>query len=79
MLDINLFKEPKATELEGMRNEARGKRRIIYDCLNAELDENGVSCPLHRLNERNLVTSLQVMRGWTPSICQKCEDYREEG
>ena len=74
-----LCKEPTATELENMREKARQKRDIIYDCFNAIAREDGhVYCSKwYRLRGKigDTIPLLSVMKGISPICCKKCPDF----
>lgn len=73
------FDEPNATKMEGLREDRRKRRRLIYDCGGARVD------PDHRVRCRHGyilsdtrnggVELLSVLRGVTPSCCQTCTQY----
>ena len=75
-----LFIEPLATELEQMREGARKKRRITYDCFSAKVGGDKVVCAEGYLLGRRL-TLLSVLRGQSSRVCQDCsmESYPEGG
>jgi len=77
-----LFTEPIASKLEGMRATARTKRRITYDCLNAIVTSDRVKCRCNHFFKRpgamngDGSTDLHaVLKGRSPLICAKCTDY----
>ena len=76
----HLFIEPIATELEQMREEARKKWRITYDCFSAKVKGDKVVCAEGYLLGRRL-TLLSVLRGQSSRVCQDCsmESYPEGG
>ena len=78
-----LFEEPAASELEQRRHQARGKRRIIYDCFNAHARGEKVLCtrgyPLGT-KTRNWRSLLVVLRGQSTALCSNsCPDYDDGG
>jgi len=86
MTDNNLFQEPMATELTTKRIQARRKRRITYDCMNAIVQGIWVTCKAgHEFRRTGPKSSagtgiglLPVLRGMASSTCKQCEDYDEE-
>jgi len=83
-LSDNNFQEPAATELTAKRIQARQKRRLTYDCMNAITDGFSVVCKEGHefkkmgLRKKDGVSLLGVIRGWSSSECQNCEDYDGE-
>ena len=70
------FEEPLATHLEAKRGLARTKRRIIYDCFNAILNDGRVRCAKGYFSPFPLLT---VLRGRSMAACVKCLDYDDGG
>lgn len=84
MKDNSPFQEPMATELTTKRIQARQKRRITYDCMNAIVEGNSVVCKkghefkaFGRRSNKGMPL-LSVLRGMTSSTCAKCGDNDEE-
>ena len=74
----SMFKEPKATNFELMRLDARSRKRIVYDCYNAIVFKvNRARCKAgHSFASRvNTMPMEHVLsgRGW--AVCQDCKDY----
>lgn len=75
----SLFEEPKATKLEELREIARAKRRLTYDCFNALSDAERVVCKKgHVLRGTQGVPLAFVMRGMSSGTCQNCPDYDDK-
>lgn len=68
-------------ELEKMREMARAKHRILYDCWNARVkagEPDEVYCAKgHSLggSHGSLVSLNSTLRGRTPGICKQCPDF----
>jgi len=78
-LDNAYFYPHKAQELANLRREARCKRRLTYDCMNAIVQGNTVICRNgHQFKGNKGMGLLAVLRGRSSSQCQKCTDYDEE-
>jgi len=78
MVSDKQYQEPIASELERLRDDARSKRAIIYDCLNAAVGVGDrVACrkghPFAGTSD-GAVPLIGVLRGRTPSICSSCGD-----
>ena len=75
---IALFDEPEASEFAKLRIEARNKRRVTYDCLNAIVDGERVKCNIGRHIGRaadGSMSLVSVLSGRSSSVCQDCKDY----
>ena len=75
------FEEPNATNLAIMRIEARRRRRITYDCMNAIVKGDKVECKKgHALGylAKKQFDLLYALKGKTGGHCNKCKDYDEE-
>ena len=84
MTDNKLFEEPTATELAQKRINARQKRRLTYDCMNAIVQRNSVICKkrhefksIGNRKDKGLGL-LTILRGVLSSACQECPDYDGE-
>lgn len=74
------FSEPQAGKLVLMRDIARDKRRLIYDCYNAAVEYDKVTCKFKKLQRYPLGFPLiSCLRGATPLVCQDCEHYDDGG
>lgn len=79
-LSEELFEEPKATELEKLREEKRQKQEITYDCFNAVYPRQGrrVLCRVgHKINplaKDGGIDLISVLAGRSGSTCRKCKD-----
>ena len=71
------FEEPLASQLEAKRDEARGKRRITYDCFNAVVKGNVVACA--RGGFAHSIPLITVLRGMSSAVCARCPDYDDGG
>jgi len=73
-----LFTEPHASDLAKLRIVARGRRRIIYDCLNAIVDGDKVKCNkgnrLGRAPDGSMAL-VSALTGRSALVCQDCKDY----
>ena len=84
MTDNRNFQEPLAAGLTTKRIQARQKRRITYDCMNAIVEGANVVCKKGHefkvMGNRRVkgMTVLSVLRGMTSSACNKCPDYDGE-
>ena len=73
------FTEPMASELTRLRIQARAKRkRLTYDCLNAKVVDGKVTCAKKHPFPTIGSGLLTVLRGRSPQICQKCQNYDGE-
>jgi len=73
-----IFTEPQASRLARLRITARGKHRIVYDCLNAIVDGDRVKCKKGNIIGRGADGSIgliSVLAGRTALVCQDCKDY----
>lgn len=74
----------KAVALAEKREEARGKRRLTYDCLNAIVKGQKVVCrkgyqfKTIGKNEKGTLPLTIVLTGRSSSVCQTCPDYNPE-
>lgn len=73
------FEEPTATIFDGMRKEAREKRRITYDCYNAiVIGKQVVECrfgfPIG-MRKKGMMSLREVLKGRSCRICQECPEY----
>lgn len=79
-----IFTEPHASELAKLRIEARQKRRIPYDCLNAIVQYSPtdcVKCKMGHLIGRGAGGAkdlLSVLAGRSALVCQDCKDYNAD-
>jgi hypothetical protein len=71
------FEEPLATRMEMKRDEARGRRRIAYDCFNAVVKGNVVVCAQGYFPTS--IPLITVLRGRSSAACAKCPDYDDGG
>lgn len=80
MISDTWFSEPMASELTRLRIQARAKRRLTYDCLNAKVvgGQGKVTCAKKHTFPTIGSGLLTVLRGRSPQICQNCQDYDEE-
>jgi hypothetical protein len=82
-LNPEVFEETRASWLEQLRDKARQKRRIIYDCFGAEvLEDHTVRCRFGTPfpdNSNGTTQLLAILRGRTPQVCQKCSNYDDGG
>jgi len=79
IVEQEMFEEPMASLLTNSRIEARRKRRLTYDCMNAIVVGQNVVCrKKHKLSFTKGLGLLSVLRGRTSLICQTCKDYDEE-
>jgi len=68
-------------DMEAIRETARSKHRILYDCWNARVkpdEPDKVYCAKgHSLGGRHgpLVSLNSTLRGRTPGICKQCPDF----
>ncbi len=78
----DLFQEPRAKELAQIRMRSRKKRRLIYDCMNAVVQGDGVTCreghEFKGYSRDKGIPLLTVLRGTASSTCQECGDYDGE-
>lgn len=79
--DTHIFMEPVASSLEKLRDNAREKRRILYDCFNTATDGKKVRCKngYEFPHKKDGFPFLSTLRGMTPQICQECPDYDDGG
>jgi len=75
-----LFSESAAQQLDKLRQEARAKRHITYDCFFAVVQGNKVVCklgyPMGRSKDKSM--SLRaVLRGRSSKMCRDCADYND--
>ncbi len=82
MMETNyIFTEPQASELAKLRIAARGKRRIIYDCLNAIVYYYPTDCVKCKMGNRlgrakdGSMALTSVLAGRSALVCQECKDY----
>ena len=79
------FEEPGGNQLELLRNKAREKRRITFDCFTAIVkgnDPEKVICKRgYRLGGHRTISVLllSVLRGRASKVCQRCPDYDSGG
>lgn len=76
----SMFEEPKATNFELMRLDARSRKRIVYDCRNTIVFKlNRARCKAgHSFASRvNTMPMEHILsgRGW--AVCQGCKDYTD--
>ena len=78
----SLFESPRAEQLDGLREVARHKRRIVYDCFKAKVfdstDGVRVRCPHNILAPHHDDGSMDlrtVLRGGGAKVCQDCPLY----
>lgn len=77
--NISIFDEPMASKLDNLRELARSKRRITYDCFNARVQGNQVYCAKgHQLKRAGFMGLISVLRGRSCLTCQKCPDYEAD-
>jgi hypothetical protein len=72
------FTEPTFSELEMMRQKARDKQRIPYDCHNAIVKGSHVICRKgHHIGRApgGSMLLLTVLRGRSSRQCKNCRDY----
>lgn len=75
-MDDTLFQDPKASELEQLREKARINSHLItYDCYNAIVDGERVKCKKGYLLAGGTMPLLTVLRGRTASVCHTCKDF----
>jgi len=80
-----IFKEPFASNLDRVRRlkKKRDKNDIqTYECLFAKVYETGIYCIKgHKLGRRKDggITLVQVLKGYSPKICQVCKDFEKIG
>lgn len=74
-----LFEAPLVNQLERMREQARKKRRIVYDCFKAQVMNDGrVWCPHYILNRQSndgRRSLAEVLRGRALTVCETCRFY----
>ncbi|MBA7605059.1 hypothetical protein ES703_12188 [subsurface metagenome] len=75
-----LFTPKAAAELDKLREDARVKRHITYDCVHAVVKGPNVACelgyPIGRSRDRSM--SLRaVLRGRSSKMCRDCSDYND--
>lgn len=79
-LSSKTFQEPVANELTAKRIQARQKRRLTYDCMNAITDGVSVVCKKgHEFKKMGLRNKdgmglLSILKGWSSSECRTCQD-----
>lgn len=79
-LSTNIFQEPTAAELTAKRIQARQKRRLTYDCMNAITDGVSVVCKKgHKFKSMGMrnkegMSLLSILRGMSSSECRTCQD-----
>lgn len=85
MIDAKLFQKPAVNALTKLRIEARRKRRLTYDCMNARVMGDRVICQagywfpqFGRGAEYKGLDLVGVLAGRSSRVCQKCEDYDGE-
>ena len=79
------FTEPMASVLDNLRAVARTRKprgkRLTYDCANAIVGHNGVTCKLgHKFTSRNpegVMSLLLVLQGRGSTVCQRCKEFEE--
>ena len=73
------FEGPGLAELERLRDEARKKRRITFDCRHSKVFGKYVRCAKgHPLRVSQSLTTLFVLRGASSGECKECPDYDDE-
>lgn len=83
-LGDEFFKRKAAEKMADMREKARRRRRIPYDCMNAVVVGGEVVCklgyrfPPHAHSKKTSMPLLTVLRGRSNIVCQKCRDYDGE-
>lgn len=73
------FEEPMATKLEVLREIARKKKRLTYDCYNTIVPGNlptRVTCRKGKLGGKTMPLAC-VLRGMTALCCRECRDYND--
>jgi len=80
MIDDSYFTEPKASQLDKMREKAKRKHgRITYDCSNAIVKGDRVVCKKGCLLRRSgSVELISVLKGLAIRKCITCSDYDSE-
>jgi len=81
MMNDYIFTEPHASNLTKLRIEAREKRRIPYDCLNAVVDGEKVICKKGNIIGRAQNGAMNLwaaLAGRSALVCQNCKDYNAD-
>jgi len=77
----HLFEPTKSAELDAMRQEARTKRRITYDCFNTTVAGDRVVCskgyPMGSSKDGSMLL-ISVLAGRSCKVCQDCSVYDAE-
>jgi hypothetical protein len=83
--ELFLFQEPWVSELTRRRIQARRKRRLTYDCMNATVRpgelvrcKQGHQFPKLAHSQVEGLGLRSVLSGRSSSICQKCKDFDQE-
>ena len=77
-MNEQLFKEPKATQLEKERKSARREGRITYDCFQAIFHNEAIECRCRiPLGKRYSVELEPVLSGYSGPNCPACDKYDE--
>ena len=75
------FTEPEATKLQDLRQKARAKWRITYDCLNNIVKGDRVFCrrgtPIGTSKDGSMML-ITVLTGRSSSVCKKCMHFNGE-
>lgn len=80
---FSIWEEPRASDFDAMREKARKKGKITFDCHNAMYPQKGnlVRCRLgHKMgtNKDGYMHLYNVMAGRTGVGCRRCPDFDGE-